>query len=115
MKKISWIIETNNSKVSQHREHTENYKDKITNLQSKYVALHVALFWCIGTFNIKNEDSVKIKLDEKIMLEQLKSEIIVNDEFIKNKIKFIHSFTKQRKLKLEFEIINPKKNLATKL
>ena len=61
MKKISWIIETNNSKVSQHREHTENYKDKITNLQSKYVALHVALFWGIGTFNIKNEDSIKIK------------------------------------------------------
>jgi len=49
------------------------------------------------------------------MLEQLKSEITVNDEFIKNKIKFIHSFTKQRKLKVEFEIINPKKNLATKL
>ena len=115
LRKISWIIQTNQSIISQNRKHTENYKDKITNLQSKYVALHVALFWGIGTFNIKNEDSIKIKLDEKIMLEQLKSEIIVNDEFIKNKIKFIHSFTKQRKLKVEFEIINPKKNLATKL
>ena len=94
---------------------TENYKDKITKIQSKYVALHVALFWGIGTFNIKNEDSIKIKLDEKIMYQQLKMKIPIQDEFIKNKIKFIQSFIKQRKLKVEFEIINLQNNLAGKL
>jgi len=111
---ISWVIQTNELSVSQNREHTENYNNKITKIQSKYVALHVALFWGIGTFKIKNKDSIKIKLDEKIMYQQLKTEITTQDEFIKNKIKFITSFIKQRNLKVEFEIINLENNLATK-
>jgi hypothetical protein len=115
LRKISWVIQTNQSIISQNRKHTENYKDKITKIQSKYVALHVALFWGIGTFNIKNEDSIKIKLDEEIMYQQLKMKIPVQDEFIKNKIKFIENFIKQRKLKVEFEIINFEKNLASKI
>jgi hypothetical protein len=36
-------------------------------MQSKYVTLQVELFWRIGAVNIKNKDSIKIKLDEKIM------------------------------------------------
>ena len=115
LKKISWVIQTNESIVSQTRVQTENYKDKITKMQSKYVALHVALFWGIGTFNIKNKDSIKIKLDKKIMYQQLKTQIPIQDEFIKNKIKFIQSFIKQRKLKVEFELINLQNNLAGKL
>ena len=111
---ISWLIQTNESSVSQNRKHTENYNNKITKIQSKYVALHVALFWGIGTFKIKNKDSIKIKLDEKIMYQQLKTEITTQDEFIKNKIKFITNFIKQRNLKVEFEIINLENNLATK-
>ena len=114
-KKNSWLIQTNESIVSQTRVQTENYKDKITKMQSKYVALHVALFWGIGTFNIKNKDSIKIKLDKKIMYQQLKTQIPIQDEFIKNKIKFIQSFIKQRKLKVEFELINLQNNLAGKL
>ena len=84
-------------------------------IQSKYVALHVALFWGIGTVYIKNEDFIKIELDEKIMYGQLKMKTITQDEFIKNRIGFIQSFIKQRKLKVEFEIINSKNNLAEKL
>ena len=101
--------------MTQNRKHVESYKNKITVIQSKYVALHVALFWGIGTFNIKNEDQVKIKLGEKIIYQQLKNEIIVHDEFIKNKIKFIENFIKQRKLKVEFEIIGLENNKATKI
>ena len=112
---ISWIIQTNETIVSQSRKHTENYKNKITKIQSKYVALHVALFWGIGTFIIKNEDTVKIELDEKIMYEQLKLETVTEDEFITNKIKFIQSFIKQRKLKVEFKKIESKNNIAKKL
>jgi len=115
LRKISWIIQTSQTIISQNRKHTENYKDKITKIQSKYVALHVALFWGIGTFNIKNEDSIKIKLDEEIMYQQLKMKMPIQDEFIKNKIKFIENFIKQRKLKVEFEIINFEKNLASKI
>ena len=101
--------------MTQNRKHVEGYKNKITVIQSKYVALHVALFWGIGTFNIKNEDQVKIKLDEKVIYQQLKNEIIVHDEFIKNKIKFIENFIKQRKLKVEFEIIGLENNKATEI
>ena len=111
---ISWVIQTNETVTSQSRKHVENHKNKITKIQSKYVALHVALFWGIGTFIIKNEDTIKIKLDEKIMYEQLKLKIITDDDFIKNKIKFIQMFIRQRKLKVEFEIINLENNLATK-
>jgi len=64
---ISWISQTNKTLVSQNKKHIEEYKDKITKIQSKYVALHVALFWGIRAFNIKNDDSIKFKLDEKIM------------------------------------------------
>ena len=115
LEKISWVIQTNESFISQTRIQTENYKNKITKIQSKYVALHVALFWGIGTFNIKNEDFIKIEVDEKIMYEQLKMKTITQDEFIKNRIGFIQSFIKQRKLKVEFKIINSKNNLAEKL
>ena len=111
---ISWMIQTNNTSISQSRKHTENHKNKITKIQSKYVALHAALFWGIGTFIIKNEDIIKIKLDKKIMYEQLKLKIMTDDDFIKNKIKFIQMFINQRKLKIEFEIINLENNLATK-
>ena len=111
---ISWVIQTNETVTSQSRKHVENHKNKITKIQSKYVALHAALFWGIGTFIIKNEDIIKIELDEKIMYEQLKLKIITDDDFIKNKIKFIQMFIRQRKLKVEFEIINLENNLATK-
>ncbi|MGB0642957.1 MAG: hypothetical protein ACPGKY_06515 [Nitrosopumilus sp.] len=114
MKKISWVILTEGQEVTQSRVHVEKYKDKITKIQSKYVALHIALFWGIGTFKIKNEDNVKIKLDEEIMFDQLNSKTKSNDEFIENKIKFIQSFIKQRKLRVYFEKINTKNNLSNK-
>ena len=112
---ISWVIQTGKSTASQKREHTEIYKNKITAIQSKYVALHVALFWGIGTFVIKNSDEIKIKIDEKIMYEQLKVNSVIQDEFIKNRMQFINSFIKQRKLKVEFQIIDSKNNIAKQL
>jgi len=114
LKKISWVILTEGQEVTQSRAHVEKYKDKITKIQSKYVALHIALFWGIGTFKIKNEDNVKIKLDEEIMFDQLNSKTKSNDEFIENKIKFIQSFIKQRKLRVYFEKINTENNLSNK-
>jgi len=114
-KKIAWIIQTNDSIVDQSREHAQIYKNKITDLQSKYVALHIGLFWGIGVFKIKNEDVVKIKLDEKIMISQLNADSQIEDEFIANRIKFIKQLTTQRKLKIEFEQIQQKNNLANKI
>ena len=112
LKKISWVIHTESEKFAQNRNHVEKYKDKITKIQSKYVALHIALFWGIGTFKIKNEDYVNIKLDDEVMYNQLNSKIKIKDEFIEDKIKFIQSFIKQRKLRISFEKIDSKNNLS---
>ena len=114
LKKISWVIQTGGQELAQSRVHVEKYKDKITKIQSKYVALHIALFWGIGTFKIKNEDDVKIKLDEEVMFDQLNSKTKINDKFIENKIKFIQSFIKQRKLRVDFEKITNENNLSNK-
>jgi len=112
---ISWVIQTDESTASQKREHVKIYKNKLTQIQSKYVALHIALFWGIGAFIIKNSDKIKIKLDEEIMYDQLKINTRIQDEFIKNRMQFINSFIKQRKLKVEFQIIDSKNNIAKKL
>lgn len=112
--KISWIIQTSDSIIDQNREHVEIYKNKVTNLQSKYIALHIGLFWGIGIFIIKNEDTIKIKLDEKIMYDQFTSNLKIEDEFIQKRIQFIRQLIEQRKLKIEFEMIDVDKNLAKK-
>jgi hypothetical protein len=113
-KRILWLIQTNDSIIYQSREHVDIYKDKISNIQSKYVALHIGLFWEIGVFVIKNGDGIKIKLDDKIMFEQLTTNLKIKDEFIQNRIKFINQLIVQRKLKIEFELILQKDNLANK-
>ena len=113
-KKISWVIQTRDLIVEQNREHTEIYNDKVTRLQSKYIALHVGLFWGIGIFIIKNEDSVKIELDEKIMYDHFTSNLKIEDEFIEKRIQFIKQLIEQRKLNIEFQMIDTDKNLAKK-
>ena len=103
--KISWKIETGDSIAEQDREHVQMYKNKVTNLQSKFIALHVGLFWAIGVFIIKNEDNIKVMCSEKEMFEHFKLNKEINDEFIKNKIRFIKQLISQRKLKMEFELV----------
>ena len=62
-------IQTSDSNIKQNRKHTEIYKNKEVDLQSKYTTSHVRLFWAIGTFIIKNGDHVKIILYEQSMFE----------------------------------------------
>ena len=113
-KKISWVIQTDDSLAEQNREHVDIYKDKITDLQSKYVALHVGLFWGIGVFIIKDEDNIKIKLDDKTMYGQFTSDKTIEDEFVKKRMQFIEQLFQQRKLKINFELIDSAENLAAK-
>lgn len=114
-KKISWAIKTDGKIVQQSRKHADIYLDKITDLQSKYIALHVGIFWCIGVFIIKNDDSVKVILDDKNMFEHMKSNLSSNDRFIENKTFFIKQLIRQRNLKIEFELVESKYNLAKKV
>ena len=113
--KISWAIKSNNILKIQSRDHIEEYKNKVTNIQSSFVALHVGLFWAIGVFIVKNEDTITIKLEDEAMIRNLKSKLNTDDEFIKNRIHFINQLITQRKFKVEFQRIKSEENLARKI
>jgi hypothetical protein len=115
LKKISWAIKTDDSIDEQIREHVEQYLDKVTSEQSKYIAIHVGIFWSIGRFIIKNEDTVKVMLDSKKMFEHLSQKKDSPDEFIQNRTWFLNELIKQRKLKVHYHLIKPEENLAKKL
>lgn len=111
-KKISWAILTGNSKVIQDRIHVKEYFDKINIAQSKYIALHVGLFWGIGTFLIKNEDEIIIKIEDKEMYEHLAHNKKISNEFIEKRWCFVKLLIAQRKLKVIFEQISNEENLV---
>ena len=114
-KKISWTVQSDGKIVEQNRTHADIYLDKVSNLQSKYVALHVGVFWCIGVFIIKNGDDVKIILDDKEMFEHLKNDKNIDDEFIEKRTYFLKKLFEQRDLKIQYELVSPDKNISTKL
>ena len=112
-KKIAWAIQTESKTIEQNRDHAEIFLNKVTDLQSKYIALHVGLFWSIGTFVIKNGDSVLVKIDTDIMYKSITSKNDSKDEFIKNRAYFIKHLIMQRQLKINYEKIERKDNLAS--
>ena len=112
-KKISWVLKNEECVSEEFRDHVEMYKDKITDEQSKYVALHVGIFWCIGTFRIKDGDSINVMLDSKTMVDDLTNERVRNDEFISKRTLFIKQLITQRNLKVEYRY--QPNNLAAKL
>lgn len=114
-KRISWVIQNDNSKVEQFREQPEIYLDKVSNMQSKYIALHAGIFWCIGRFIIKNGDTVNVKLDSKPMFEHLTGNNISADSFIETRTNFLNQLIDQRKLIVKYELIEPQQNIATRL
>ena len=76
--------------------------------------MHVGIFWGIGTFIIKNQDVVKIAIDDKIMYDHLSTNQKNDDKFIEKRVEFIRQLIKQRKLKIQYEMIPREKNLAAK-
>jgi hypothetical protein len=112
---IVWVIQTNDSIVEQKREHPDIYMNKVTIQQSKYIAMHVGLFWGIGRFIINNEDSVIIKIDNKTMFGEFSRNEILSDELIKRRIHFITQLMNQRKLKINYELVDKEENLASKI
>ena len=89
--------------------------NKVTIQQSKYIAMHVGLFWGIGRFIIKDKDSLTVKIDDKSMFNQLSKIENPSDELIRTKINFITQLIAQRKLKINFIFVDEKENLASKL
>jgi hypothetical protein len=113
-KKISWTIKTENDLKEQFRDHADIFLDKVTNLQSRYIALHVGLFWSIGVFIIRNEDTVKIMLDSDEMISHLSSDAESDDQVLEHRKRFIRQLGSQRNLKFVYEKIDPAENSASK-
>jgi len=113
-KEIVWMIQTNDSSVEHKREHPNIYLNKVTIQQSKYIALHAGLFWGIGNFIFNNEDSITIKIDNKTMFDHLSKNKKHSNEFINTRTFFITQLINQRKLKINYELVDSAKNLVSK-
>lgn len=114
-KRISWIIQSADSKVEQMREQADLYLDKVNEEQAKYIAVHVGIFWGVGRFIIKNEDALEIMLDSNSMYEHLVNNAHVSDPFILARSDFIKRLIAQRKLNVNYHQIESNKNFASKL
>jgi hypothetical protein len=114
-KRISWIIQSDDTTDEQDRDHVDLYLDKVTNEQSKYIALHAGIFWCIGRFIIENEDTVNVMLGSKSMYKHLTEDNENSDEFIEKRTWYYKKLIEQRKLKIKYHLIESIDDLATKL
>ena len=119
VKEYSWSIKTGNEVINQDREHPPAYlsggKLEIkNNLESKFIAIHVGIYWGLGVFIIKDYDAVNIMCDSKEMYEILHVNNKTDNQIINDKIHYINQLSTHRNLKINCQIIKPEKNLAMK-
>ena len=67
IKEYTWSIKTKNKVVNQIREHPPAYLsggtlDVKNNEESKFIAIHVGIYWGLGVFIIKDYDTVNVML-----------------------------------------------------
>ena len=120
IKKYSWVIKNESKTVHQKREHPPAYLsggklDVKNNEESKFISLHVGIYWGLGVFIIKDHDTVNVMCDSKNMYEILTNNKKTNSQIVNDKIYFINQLTEHRNLKINYEIIKPESNLATEL
>ena len=119
VKEYTWAIKTGDTIANQIREHPASYLSggKLNiknNEESKFVALHVGIYWGLGVSIIKNDDKVNIKCDSKEMISILSQKKKIDNQIINDKIYFINQLTRHRKLEIIYEEIKPIENLAAK-
>ena len=118
LEEYSWSIKTGKAIINQIRKHPPAYLsggklDIKTNEESKFVALHVGIYWGLGVFIIKDFDKVHVMCDSKEMYEILIQQRKTLDQLIGDKIHFINQLVGHRNLKLEYHLMDPTKNIAT--
>ena len=118
LKEYSWSIKTGKEIANQIREHPAAYlsggKLEIKNKEeSKFVALHVGIYWGLGVFIIKDFDKIHVMCDSKEMYEILMQRHKTLNQIIDDKIHFINQLVGHRNLKLEYHLIEQTKNIAT--
>ena len=119
VKEYSWSIKTGNEIADQIREHPPAFRSggKLNiknNEESKFVALHVGIYWGLGVNIIKDTDKVNVMCDSASMFEIMSKGKKSDNEIITDKVYFINQLTNLRKLKIDFHLIESQKNIATK-
>ena len=119
VKEYSWSIKTKDKVADQIREHPPAFRsggklDIKNNDESRFVALHVGIYWGIGVNIIKDNDVINVMCDSKIMFEIMTEEEEIDNDIINDKVYFINQLTNLRKLKLNYQLIESKENIATK-
>ena len=118
-KEYSWSIKTENNIADQIREHPPAFRSggklNITdNEESKFVALHVGIYWGLGVNIIKDNDVVNVMCDSEIMFGIMTKGEKNDNEIINDKVYFINQLTNLRKLKINYQFIESRKNIATR-
>ena len=118
--KFSWIIQTGDQIKKEFRVHPPAYYsghklDVKNDRQSKFIALHVGLYWGIGVFIIKDGDTIDVMCDSKKMYDILNSKHKTSDQIINDKINFINLFIERRKLIVKYHLISEDSNPASEL
>ena len=119
LKEYTWSIKTGKEVVNQIREHPPAYlsggKLEIkNNEESRFVALHVGIYWGLGVFIIKDFDKIHVMCGSKEMYKILMQQCKTENQIINDKIYFINQLVDHRNLKLEYRLIDPVKNISTK-
>ena len=118
-KEYSWSIKTGNNIADQIRKHPPAFRSggklNITNNEeSKFVALHVGIYWGLGVNIIKDNDVVNVMCDSEIMFGIMTKGEKNDNEIINDKVYFINQLTNLRKLKINYKFIESRKNIATR-
>ena len=74
----------------------------------------MGIYWGLGVFIIKDFDKINIMCDSKEMYKILIQQHKTLNQIIDDKIYFINQLVGHRNLKLEYCLIEPTKNIATK-
>ena len=118
-KEYSWSIKTENNIAEQIRKHPPAFRSggklNITNNEeSKFVALHVGIYWGLGVNIIKDSDVVNVMCDSEIMFGIMTKGEKNDNEIINDKVYFINQLTNLRKLKINYKFIESRRNIATR-
>ena len=119
VKKYSWSIRTGSEIVDQIRPHPPAYLsggklDVKNDIESKFIALHVGIYWGLGVFIIRDNDTINVMCDSNKMYEILFNNTTTDNQIINDKLHFINQLTNHRNLKINFKLIEEKENLSTK-
>jgi hypothetical protein len=119
IKEYTWSIKTKNKVVNQIREHPPAYLsggtlDVKNNEESKFIAIHVGIYWGLGVFIIKDYDTVNVMCDSQEMYEILHLKRKTDNQIMNDKMYFINQLATHRNLKINYHIIEAEKNLATR-